>query len=99
MGALSKPAHRLGDILLEQHIITPDQLKIALTEQKKNQQQLGKILISLGFVSEAVIRDLMSESLGQTSVDLSKLVVDHEAIRLVPKHLAERYMLLPINFD
>ncbi len=99
MGALSKPAHRLGDILLEQHIITSDQLKIALIEQKKNHQQLGKILISLGFVSEAVIRDLMSESLGQTSVDLSKLVVDHEAIRLVPKHLAERYTLLPINFD
>ncbi len=99
MGALSKPPHRLGEILLEQHIITDDQLKIALTEQKKNPQQLGKILISLGFVSEAVIRDLMSESLGQTSVDLAKLVVDHEAIKLVPKHLAERYTLLPINFD
>lgn len=99
MGALSRPQRRLSEMLVEQHIITKDQLKIALTEQKKNPDQLDKILINMGFVSEAVIRDLMSQSLGQTSVDLSKLVVDHEAIRLVPKALAYRYNLVPISFD
>jgi type II secretory ATPase GspE/PulE/Tfp pilus assembly ATPase PilB-like protein len=97
--AVNKPHHRIGDLLLEQHIITEDQLKIALTEQKKNQEHLSKILINMGFVSEAVVRDLTSQSLGQMSVDLSKLVVDNEAIRLVPKSLAYRYTLLPLNFD
>jgi len=100
MQTLSKPRRRIGEMLIDQRIITEDQLKIALIEQKKNpDQRLGKILISLGFVSETVIRDLMGQSLGQTSVDLSQLVADNEAIQLVPKHLAERYKLLPINFD
>jgi type II secretory ATPase GspE/PulE/Tfp pilus assembly ATPase PilB-like protein len=99
MGALTKPHYRLNEMLIEKGIISPDQLKIALTEQKKTQEQLSKILIDLGFASEAVIRDLLSQSLGQTSIDLAKVVVDHEAIKLVPKHLAYRYTLLPISLD
>ena len=91
--------HSLDELLLKQQIITNDQLKIALIEQKKNADKLGKILINLGFVSEAVIRDLMSQSLGVNHVDLSQLVVDSEAIKLIPQNLAYRYTLLPINFD
>lgn len=89
----------LGKMLVEGHIITSDQLNIALTEQKKTQEQLSKILVELGFVSEAVVRDLLSQSLGQTSVDLSKFVVDNEAIHLVPKSLAYRHTMLPLSFD
>ena len=44
---------RIGELLLKQQIITDDQLKIGLTEQKKNAEKLGKILRNLGFVSEA----------------------------------------------
>ena len=95
----SNKSRSLDEMLLEQHIITKDQLKIAVTEQKKNNEQLGKILIKLGFVSEAVISDLMSQSLGLSRVDLSQLIVDNEAIQLVPKNLAERYKILPISFD
>ncbi len=91
--------NRLSEILLEQRIITPDQLKIALTEQKKIEAPLDKILVQLGFVSEAVMRDLLSETLGQDSVDLSKIIVDHEVVLLVPKHLAYRYILAPISFE
>jgi len=96
---MNNPHHRLGEMLLEQHIITEDQLKIALIEQKKSAELLEKILINLGFVSEAVIRDLKSQSLGLSQVDLSQSVVDYEAISLVPRQLAERYTLLPISFD
>ncbi len=99
MKSLEKSNRNLGDILIEQRIISHDQLKIALTEQKKTQLPLNKILVTSGFVSEAVMRDLLSQSLGQTSVDLSKIVVDHEVIKLVPKALAYRYTLLPISFD
>lgn len=89
----------LGKLLVENHIISSDQLNIALTEQKKTQEQLNKILVNLGFVSETVVRDLLSQSLGQSSVDLSKLIVDYEAVKLVPKSLAYRYTLLPLSFD
>jgi type II secretory ATPase GspE/PulE/Tfp pilus assembly ATPase PilB-like protein len=97
---MNKPRRRhIGEMLLEQHIITKDQLKIALIEHKKSSLLLDKILINLGFVSEKVIRDFKAQSLGVSQVDLSQLVVDHEAIRLVPRNLAERYTLLPISFD
>ncbi len=95
---MNKP-HHIGEQLLEQHIITKDQLKIALIEQKKKYEKLEKILINLGFVSEAVIRDLKGKSLGLSHIDLSQAVVDQEAIRLVSRNLAERYTLLPISFD
>lgn len=100
MAVVNRSVRRdIGDILVEQHIISQDQLNVALTEQNKTQEQLGRILANLGFVSEAVLRDVLSQSLGQTSVDLSKLVVDHEAINLIPKNLARRHTLLPISFD
>ncbi|MDM8563169.1 GspE/PulE family protein, partial [Candidatus Marithioploca araucensis] len=83
----------------EQHIITKDQLKIALIEQKKKNEKLEKILINLGFVSEAVIRNLKGKSLGLSHIDLSQAVVDQEAIQKVPRNLAERYTILPISFD
>ncbi|ALG69545.1 secretion system protein E [Beggiatoa leptomitoformis] len=90
---------RLGEILITQQIISTDQLKVALTEQKKTQEQLGNILVKLGFVSEAVMRDLLGQTLGQSSIELSKLVVDHESLSLVPKQLARRHCLIPISFD
>ncbi len=99
MATMTRSKRRIGEILIDKHIISADQLRIALTEQKRNPEQLGKLLVNLGFVSEAVMRDLLSESLGQSSVDLSKVVVDHEAISLVPEGLARRYNLLPISFN
>jgi len=90
---------RIGEILVEKGIISYDQLKIALTEQKKNPELLGKILVNLGFVSEAVMRDSLSQSLGRASVDLSKLMIDPEAIKLVPKSFARRHTLLPISYE
>ncbi|MCV6639401.1 ATPase, T2SS/T4P/T4SS family [Candidatus Albibeggiatoa sp. nov. NOAA] len=90
---------RIGEILLDAHIISEDQLNIALTEQKKTHEQLGRIMVRLGFISEAVLRDVLSQSLGQGTVDLSKLVVDYDAMQLVPKTTARRHNMLPISFN
>ena len=89
----------LGELLVVKGFISEDQLRIALLEQKKSGAQLGKQLVGLGFVSEATLREALSENLGQDSVDLNKVVVDAAAIRLVPKELAKRHVLLPIGFS
>ncbi len=89
----------LGEVLIEQGVINQDQLSIALIEQKKQKIPLGKILVKMGFVSDAIIRDSLSESLGQDSVDLLKTVVDSDAISLISKKIARRYRLLPMNYD
>jgi type II secretory ATPase GspE/PulE/Tfp pilus assembly ATPase PilB-like protein len=89
----------LGQTLLVKGVISEDQLNIALTEQRKYKQPLGKVLVQLGFVTEATIRDTLSESLGQVSIDLSNTIIDPAALALVPKDVARRFHVLPVDFD
>lgn len=87
----------IGHLLIAKGVISEDQLRIATQEQNKTPQPLGRLLVRLGFLSEATIRDVLSENLGQESVDLSNVIVDPAAITLVPKEIARRYILLPIS--
>ena len=92
--------HRpLGQILMTKGILSEDQLRIALLEQMKSNQPIGKLLISLGFVSETTLREALSESLGRQSIDLSNAIVDPQALKLVPRDIAKRHHLLPLDFD
>src|SRR5690606_2105245 len=90
---------RLGEILVQKGVTTPDQIEIALTEQRRTREHLGKILVRLGFATEATIRDVIGGVIGQESVDLTKAVVDGEAIAMIPKDLARRLKVLPLTFD
>jgi general secretion pathway protein E/type IV pilus assembly protein PilB len=89
----------LGQILISEGILSEDQLRIALLEQMKQNQPIGKLLVSLGFVTEATLRQALSENLGKQSIDLSHAVVDPQAVKLVPRDLAKRHHLLPLDFD
>ena len=89
----------LGQILIAKGILSEDQLRIALLEQMKSNQPIGKLLVSLGFVSEATLREALSESLGKQSIDLSNAIVDPQALKLVPRDLAKRHHLLPLDYD
>ncbi|TFH12390.1 MAG: secretion system protein E [Nitrosomonadales bacterium] len=95
-----KPSGKpLGKLLVEKGVISEDQLRIALLEQSKRHLPLGRLMVGLGFLSEATIRDVMSESLGQESVDLSSSIVDAAAIKLIPKDMARRFLLLPLALN
>ena len=90
---------RLGEILVIKGVTTPDQIEIALTEQKKSKEHLGKILVRLGFATDAIINDVIGGVIGQESVDLTRAVADRDAISMIPKHLARRLKILPINYN
>jgi len=92
-------AVRLGEALVRQGLITVDQLRVALTEQRQHPAPLGRLLVRLGFLTEAVIRDILAQRIGQEAVDLAQVVVDAEAVRRIPQELARRYRILPIGFD
>lgn len=98
MNAPSRP-RRLGEILVEEGLITQDQLRIALMEQKKTREPLGKVFVSLGFVTDAVMRDALAEASGQETIDLANVVADSEAVKRIPKEVAQRYGVLPITLD
>jgi hypothetical protein len=99
MAKSSKKHLRLGEILVQQGVTTPDQIEIALTEQKKSKEKLGKILVRLGFATEAIIRDVIGGVIGQESVNLDYAVPDSEAVKLIPKNLARRLHVLPLTYD
>lgn len=101
---MSAPAHprkkkRLGEELVEKGLATLDQVEIALTEQKKNGKLIGEIMVGLGFISESVMRDVLSKALGIGSIDLSNVVPDAAALALIPKDISERYVVVPVSFD
>jgi len=96
---MSVQTQPLGRLLVDKGVISGDQLRIALQEQNKSHQPLGRLLVGLGFLSEATIRDVMSENLGQDSVDFSSIIIDPNAIKLIPKDIARRYQLLPLSVD
>ncbi|MBK9446081.1 MAG: type II/IV secretion system protein [Betaproteobacteria bacterium] len=99
MSAPAPQRRPLGQILIAQGILSEDQLRIALLEQMKSNQPVGKLLVSLGFVSEATLRDALSESLGKQSIDLSNAIIDPAALKLVPRELAKRHRVLPLDYD
>ncbi|HRH81331.1 MAG TPA: GspE/PulE family protein [Thiobacillaceae bacterium] len=90
---------KLGEWLLDQGLISYDQLRIALTEQHASRLPLGRQLIALGFISEAMMRDVLAKSAGEASIDLNQVVADPEAIQLTPEALARRHLLLPLTVD
>lgn len=98
---LKAPAkkHRIGELLVGKGVVSEDQVRIALTEQRRTNEHLGHILTRLGFATEAVIRDVLGGALGYDSVDLARLVVDSEVVNLIPKNVARRYHMIALTFD
>lgn len=90
---------KLGALLVENRAISEDQLHIALLEHQKCGLLLGRVLVELGFVSEALVREALCASTGEVSVALDHVAVDADTLKLVPRDIARRHLVLPIAFD
>ena len=90
---------RLGELMVQQGLISQDQLRIALMEQEQNNIPLGRQLVRLGFVTEAMVRDLVAHTIGQESIDLATVIADIDALKMVPEEFARRYHILPIAYE
>ncbi len=94
-----QPKLPLGKLLVLKGVISDDQLRIALLDQRHSSLPLGKLLVNLGFVTEATVREALSENLNQQSADLSHMVVDPSSLKLISKDVAKRYRVFPLEFD
>ena len=92
-------ARDIGEVLVAKGVVSEDQMRIALTEQKHRDEPLGRILVRLGFATEGVIRDMLAGVLGYDSVDLSKVLIDSDVVKRVPRETARRYRVLALSFD
>ncbi|MEO5352570.1 MAG: GspE/PulE family protein [Magnetococcus sp. XQGC-1] len=94
-----KPRRRLGELLLDGGIISQDYLEIALLEQKKTKEQLGRIFVKLGLVPEPIMRDLLGAALNEESINLDRVGINPDVVNMVPKKLVERYRFIPVEWD
>ncbi|HXW54129.1 MAG TPA: type IV-A pilus assembly ATPase PilB [Candidatus Cybelea sp.] len=88
---------RLGEILLKDSLISPDQLKQALEYQKRNGGRLGTCLVKLGLVSDDDITAVLSRQYGVPSINLKFYEIDPTVIKLVPQETAIRYQIVPLS--
>ncbi len=89
----------LGQILIEEGLLTEEQLQRALSARNEKNQLLGRVLIDLGLVREADLVGALAKQLGLQFVDLSDTMVDSNAASLIPEQVARRYRALPVGFD
>jgi type IV pilus assembly protein PilB len=88
---------RIGELLLKEKRITPEQLQEALNYQKANGGKLGFNLVRLGFVRDEEITGLLSKQYGVPSIDLSQFEIDALVIKLIPPETAQKYQIIPVS--
>ncbi len=88
---------RLGDLLVEEGIITEQQVEQALAAQKSTGRKLGAALIDLGFLTEKQMLTFLSQQLDVPLIDLSRLNIDIDAVQLLPEVHARRLRALVIG--
>ncbi|HYS50969.1 MAG TPA: type IV-A pilus assembly ATPase PilB, partial [Burkholderiales bacterium] len=88
---------KLGELLLRDGLITPDQLKKALLEQKNTGMRLGYTLVKLGFIEETEISKMLARQYRMPAVDLSRFEVDPKIIKLMPPDIAVKHTVLPLK--
>lgn len=91
---------RLGDVLLNEGIITKDQLGEALTRQMETKTKIGETLIEMGFATEKQIASSLTRQLGLEFVELSRVAVREDIIKLISDHsVLKKYMAMPYDYD
>jgi len=90
-------AVRIGELLLKEKRITPEQLQQALNHQKANGGKLGHNLVRLGFVKDEEITALLSRQYGVPSINLTQFEIDPAVIKLIPADTARKYEIIPLS--
>jgi type IV pilus assembly protein PilB len=93
---LKKRTKKLGEILLQNNVITSQQLHQALEEQKITKKELGQILIKLGFITEKDLAVALSEQLEIPFLELDDYELDEEVLHLIRGDIAHHSLVLPI---
>jgi type IV pilus assembly protein PilB len=100
----SRLRRRIGEVLVEQHLITEEQLQAALAAQKDTppgtpRRRLGTVVIQLGMATEKEVAQALAEALVLPLVDLGRTMAQPEAVRLLPRAVAERAGVLVLSSE
>ena len=90
---------RLGELLVGNNLISKDQLKQALAEQKAagGQQRLGSILVRDSLITEADLTSFLSKQYGVPTINLADYDVEPAVVKIIPVEIAHKYQIVPVN--
>ena len=90
-------SQRLGDLLVKEKVITPEQLDQATKLQKESHSRLASALVKLGFLSDEDVTNFLSRQYGVPAINLSYFEIDPAVVKLIPYETAKRYQILPLS--
>jgi type IV pilus assembly protein PilB len=94
---ISSAEKRIGELLLQEELITVDQLEKALEEQTRNGTRLGYCVVAMGMVSEPDLTRILSRQFQVPAVELSEIEVDDKILKLVPAEFASKHLVMPLR--
>jgi MSHA biogenesis protein MshE len=89
----------IGKLLLENNLITKEQLDIAISKQKSTGEKLGQVLVNLGFVKDEKILELLASQLNIPLVDIKNYALNPDVVHYLPEIYARRYRAVVLNDD
>ncbi len=90
-------AKRLGDLLLEEGLVTQEQIMLAIQSQQKSGEPLGRILVKLGSITEDALFYFLAIQFGVEYVDLRDREIKKEMTDLIKKEVAEKFNVIPLE--
>jgi len=90
-------SQRLGDLLVKEKVISPEQLDQAIKAQKQSNCRLGSALVKLGFLTDEDVTNFLSRQYGVPAINLSYFEIDPSVVKLIPFETAKRYQILPLS--
>ena len=88
---------RLGEILVQQNLLSQDQLQAALDEQKKTGRKLGRVFVDKGFVTEEQISEAIARQINAPYINLKYFNIKPAMVRLLPEAQARRFRALVLE--
>src|SRR6516165_9242395 len=90
-------SQRLGDLLVKEKVITPEQLAQATKVEKETNCRLGSALVKLGFLTDEDVTNFLSRQYGVPAINLQYFEIDPSVVKLIPEETAKRYQILPLS--
>ncbi len=88
---------KLGELLVKENLITPQQIQESLQYQKQHGGKIGYNLVKLGFVKDEEITQFLSRQYGVPSINLARFEIEPSVIKLVPAETAQKYQIIPLS--
>src|SRR5512142_1770372 len=88
---------RLGELLVRENLISSEQLQRAHEEHRKTGERLGSLLVQHGAIADSELTSFLSKQYGVPAISLSDFEVEQDVIKLIPRAIAEKHQVLPVN--